>query len=103
MSYDRIMPTRRVIISVADGLHARPVAELARITHAYALPTTIQSASGAVVDLSSVLAVMELDFAAGDEVILATVEHPSAYALLEDLTAVLDPDRCHVAAGDLSS
>lgn len=88
------MPTRRVTISVADGLHARPVAELARIALAHTLPITMQSASGEVVELSSVLAVMEAGFSMGDEVTLTTAEHPSANALLDDLAAVLDPHRC---------
>lgn len=87
------MPTRRVTISVADGLHARPVAELARIVLAHAGPVTMEAASGAVVDMSSVLAVMELGFSSGDEVVLTTAEHPEADALLDALAAVLDPQR----------
>lgn len=95
MSYDRIMRTRRVTISVANGLHARPVAELARLALDSAHPVTIAGASGAVVDLSSILAVMELGFAAGDQVTLTTPEHAEADALLDDLVAVLDPQRDH--------
>lgn len=91
MSYDLIMPTRRVTITVADGLHARPVAELARIALAHTAPVTIEAASGAVVNTSSVLAVMDLGLSTGDEVILTTAEHPAADALLEALAAVLDP------------
>ena len=93
------MPTRRVTISVADGLHARPVAELARIAIAYARPVTMESESGATVDLSSVLAVMELGFSSGDEVVLATAEDPTAESLLDALAGVLDPRRLSVGPG----
>jgi len=85
------MPTRRVTISVADGLHARPVAELARIALSHTEAVTMEAASGAVVDMSSVLAVMDLAVGLGDEVVLATADHPEAGALLDALAAVLDP------------
>lgn len=99
VSYDRIMPTRRVTISVADGLHARPVADLARIALAHTHPVTMEATSGVVVDLSSVLAVMELGFSRGDEVILTTPDDPSADFLLDALTAVLDPPSNTPAVG----
>ncbi len=91
MSYDRIMATRRVDITVADGLHARPVAEMARIAMAHSAPVTMKTASGTVVDVSSVLAVMDLGLAIGDEVILVTADHPTADDVLDALAAVLAP------------
>lgn len=85
------MATRRVTITVADGLHARPVAELARIAMAHSAPVTLQTSSGVVVDASSVLAVMDLGLDSGDEVTLATAEHPAADDVFDALAAVLNP------------
>ncbi len=63
------MPTRHVIISAHNGVHARPVAELVRLAQSHRDPITLRTKGGAEVDLSSVLAVMDLALAQGDEVI----------------------------------
>ncbi|WP_144797298.1 HPr family phosphocarrier protein [Microbacterium paludicola] len=85
------MPSRHVVVRVPDGLHARPVAELVRLAQAHRLPVTLTTDAGATVDLGSVLAVMDLGLASGDEVRLDTPASPAAERLLDRLSAVLDP------------
>ena len=83
------MPTRHVRISAHNGVHARPVAELVRLAQAYEHPIMLRTSGGAEVDLSSVLAVMDLALAHGDEVALSTAESPEAGSILDALTEVL--------------
>lgn len=85
------MPTRHVVISAQDGLHARPVAEVARLVLAHPDPVTMTTAAGDTVDAGSVLAVMNLALSAGDRVRLDTPASPSAELVLDELSAVLDP------------
>lgn len=85
------MPTRHVVISAHNGLHARPVAELARLVLAHPDPVTLTTAAGATVDAGSVLAVMDLALSAGDEVRLETPESSAAEQILDELSTVLDP------------
>jgi len=87
------MPTRHVIISAHNGVHARPVAELVRLVQAHDARVTLRAADGATVDLSSVLAVMDLALAPGDTVDLETAESAGADTLLDTLAAVLAPPR----------
>lgn len=85
------MPIRHVVISAHNGLHARPVAELARLALAHPEPVMLTTRAGSTVDLGSLLAVMDLALNAGDEVRLETPASPSAEHLLDALSAVLDP------------
>jgi len=85
------MPSRHVVISAQNGMHARPVAELARLALAHPEPVTLTTSEGTTVDMGSLLAVMDLALTAGDEVRLETPASPSAERLLDDLSAVLDP------------
>lgn len=85
------MPTRHVIISAHNGVHARPVAELVRLVRSHSHPVTLRTASGAVVDLSSILALMDLALAPGDAVVLETSESADADTVLGTLAEVLDP------------
>jgi len=85
------MATRRVTISALNGGHARPVAELVRLAMAYDRPVIVRKETGAEADLGSVLAVMMLDLAEGDVVTLETADAPASAALLDALSAVLDP------------
>jgi phosphocarrier protein HPr len=87
------MPTRHVVISAHNGAHARPVAELVRLVHASGAHVTLRTARGAEVDLSSVLAVMDLALNAGDAVDLETADGPGADVLLDTLAGVLAPPR----------
>lgn len=85
------MLRRRVVVGVDDGAHARPVAELARLVQAHGSPVVLSTATGETADLSSVLAVMDLAIAAGDEVTFEVADSPAAPALLDALEAVLRP------------
>lgn len=85
------MPKRQVVITAHNGVHARPVAELVRLVQAHPHPVTLRTSSGAVVDLSSVLALMDLALAPGDAVVLETRESFDAEAVLDTLADVLAP------------
>lgn len=85
------MPVRQVVISAHDGMHARPVAELVRLALAHPDPITLTTATGAAVDLSSVLAVMDLALGAGDAVRLETAASPAAENVLDAMAMVLAP------------
>lgn len=85
------MTTRRVRITALHGGHARPVAELVRLAMTHDRPIIVRKETGAQADLSSVLAVMMLDLAEGDVVTLETADAPASAALLDALSAVLDP------------
>lgn len=84
------MASRHVIISAHNGVHARPVAELVRLAQAHDDAITLRTTRGAEVDLSSVLAVMELALAQGDEVMLSTAESAEAGSVLDALAEVLE-------------
>lgn len=83
------MPTRHVIISAHNGVHARPVAELVRLAQSHPDAITMRTTDGVEVDLSSVLAVMDLALAQGDEVVLSTGESAEAAVVLDALAEVL--------------
>lgn len=85
------MPRRHVVISAHNGVHARPVAELVRLVQAHPHPVTLRTSAGAIVDLSSVLALMDLALAPGDAVVLETSDSADADAVLDTLASVLDP------------
>ncbi|HWS50350.1 MAG TPA: HPr family phosphocarrier protein [Microbacterium sp.] len=85
------MPTRHVIITAHNGVHARPVAELVRLVQAERRSVTLRTSAGTAVDLSSVLAVMDLALAPGDAVVLETGDGEGSDALLDTLAAVLSP------------
>lgn len=85
------MPSRRVIVSAHNGVHARTVAELVRLAQSHEKAITLRTADGSTVDLSSVLAVMDLAIGPGDAVVLETAESASSDAVLAQLAAVLDP------------
>ena len=80
---------RRVVVGVDDGAHARPVAELARLAQSHLSPVRVTTRSGETADLTSVLAVMDLAIASGDEITFEMADSPEAPALLDALEAVL--------------
>ncbi|WP_309129046.1 HPr family phosphocarrier protein [Microbacterium sp.] len=82
---------RRVAIAVHDGVHARPVAELVRLAQAHPDAVTLSTADGARVELTSVLALMDLGLLPGDEVTFEVADSPGAADLLDSLTAVIAP------------
>ena len=85
------MPTRRIVVSAHNGVHARPVAELVRLAQSHGSTITLRTADGSIVDLSSVLAVMDLAIGPGDAVVLETADSASADAVLDQLAEVLAP------------
>ncbi|MCZ4301389.1 MULTISPECIES: HPr family phosphocarrier protein [Microbacterium] len=85
------MPVRRVIVSAHNGVHARPVAELVRLAQSHGTPVTLRTEDGTTVDLSSVLAVMDLGISSGDAVVLETTASDTAEAVLDQLAEVLAP------------
>lgn len=82
---------RRVTVAVHNGVHARPVAELVRLAEAHGTAVRLSTSGGDAVDLSSVLALMDLGIASGDEVTLEVADSPEALTLLDALSAVLAP------------
>ncbi|WP_337003970.1 MULTISPECIES: HPr family phosphocarrier protein [unclassified Microbacterium] len=85
------MPTRHLIVSAHNGVHARPVAELVRLAQSHGSPVTLRTSDDTTVDLSSVLAVMDLAIAPGDAVVLETAESATSEAVLDQLAEVLAP------------
>ncbi|MCV0335626.1 HPr family phosphocarrier protein [Microbacterium sp.] len=85
------MPVRRLIVSAHNGVHARPVAELVRLAQSHDAPVTLRTADGTTVDLTSVLAVMDLGIASGDSVVIETAPSATAEAVLDQLAEVLAP------------
>jgi len=85
------MPVRRVTITAHDGMHARPVAELARLALAHPDPIILTTSDGDTVDVSSVLAVMDLTLGTGDAVTLETARSATAENVLDAMAMVLAP------------
>lgn len=85
------MPVRRLIVSAHNGVHARPVAELVRLAQSHSAPVTLRTADGTTVDLTSMLAVMDLGIASGDAVVIETAPSTTAEAVLDQLAEVLAP------------
>ena len=80
---------RQVTVAVHNGIHARPVAELVRLAEAHGMAVSLSTRRGDTVDLSSVLAVMDLAIASGDEVTFEVADSPGAEPLLDALEEVL--------------
>lgn len=67
------------------------MAELVRLALEHADPVRLTTLDGSTVDLSSVLAVMDLALGQGDEVVLDTSHSAAAHGVLDAMAAVLDP------------
>ena len=85
------MPVRHLVVSAHNGAHARPVAELVRLAQSHTAPVTLRTGDGTIVDLTSVLAVMDRGIASGDSVVLETAPSATAEAVLDQLAEVLAP------------
>lgn len=85
------MSVRHVVVSAHNGVHARPVAELVRLAQSHGAPVTLRTSDDTTVDLSSVLAVMDLGIASGDAVVLETAESATSESVLDQLAEVLAP------------
>lgn len=82
------MTSRSVVVTIPDGLHARPAALLARLAGAQPTPVTIRRPDGPPVPAASVLSVLTLGLRPGDEVVLEA-DGPHADAAVEALAARL--------------
>ncbi|MEU4094965.1 HPr family phosphocarrier protein [Streptomyces sp. NPDC026673] len=82
------MAERRVTIGWAEGLHARPASIFVRAATAAGVPVTIAKADGAPVNAASMLAVLSLGAAGGEEVVLAS-DTEGADAALDGLAKLV--------------
>ena len=85
------MPTRVVTIGSRTGLHARPAALFVAAATALPLPVTIAKGDGPTRNARSILAVLSLGAAQGDEVHLSA-EGDGADACLDELASLLARD-----------
>jgi phosphocarrier protein HPr len=85
------MPTRRVTIGSKVGLHARPARLLVEAATAAPVPVRIGRTEAEAVPATSILAVMSLGIAGGEEVVL-TADGDGAETALADIAALLSKD-----------
>jgi phosphocarrier protein len=78
------MPERRVTVASGVGLHARPAAVVAKAAAAQPVPIGISKDGGSAVQAHSVLNLMTLGAAHGDEVLL-TAQGDGADTALDQL------------------
>lgn len=87
------MAERRAVVASRVGLHARPAAAFVQAVHQVGMPVTIAKGDGDAVDAASILNVLTLNAAAGDEVVLRTeVDGADATAALDSLADLLTRD-----------
>jgi phosphocarrier protein HPr len=82
------MSSRTVAVASKVGLHARPASLLVEAAHASGLPVTIAKGGGDPVDARSILNVMALGVAHGEDVTLAA-DGDDADDVLDQLVALL--------------
>jgi phosphocarrier protein HPr len=82
------VPERRVIVAIPEGLHARPAALFVKLAGEQPATVTVAKDGSDPVAANSILAVMTLGAAAGDEVVLAA-EGDGADASLDALEGFL--------------
>lgn len=85
------MPTTRVTIGSPVGLHARPAKLLVEAARRQRVPVRIGRDGAEPVDAASILAVMALGVAGGEEVVL-TAEGDGADEALAELAELLAKD-----------
>ena len=83
------MAERKVVVQSPVGLHARPAALFTKAAAGSGLQVTISKGDGPAVPASSILSVLQLNVAHGDEVTLRA-DGDSADAVLDELVAVLE-------------
>ncbi len=82
---------RHVVVAIAEGLHARPAALFVAEAGRQAAAVTVRKADGAPVQAASILGIMTLGAAKGDELVLATeADDDAARASLDALAAFLE-------------
>ncbi|GAB3279805.1 HPr family phosphocarrier protein [Parasphingorhabdus pacifica] len=85
------MSERRVTVASKVGLHARPAAVLAKTAAAQAVQVTIRKDDAQPVEAASILGLMTLGAACGDEVVLAA-SGDGADAALDELAEIISTD-----------
>ncbi|AXB41895.1 HPr family phosphocarrier protein [Amycolatopsis albispora] len=85
------MPERRVKVASKVGLHARPAALVAKAAAAQPVTVSIAKDGGAPVAAGSVLSLMTLGAAHGDEVVI-TAEGDGAEAAIEAVAELIESD-----------
>ena len=84
------MTERRMHVGTANGLHARPIADIARIALAHGARVTVQLGAGDPVDAASILELMNLGAAQGDELrVVVDGDPPDAERVLDSIATVL--------------
>jgi len=82
---------RRAVIASRVGLHARPAAAFVQAVQKAGTSVTIAKGEGPEVDAASILNVLTLNAAAGDEVVLRA-DGDGADAALDSLASLLASD-----------
>ncbi|GAA2802600.1 HPr family phosphocarrier protein [Saccharopolyspora taberi] len=85
------MPERRVTVASKVGLHARPAALVAKAAAAQSVKITIRKDDTQPVEAGSILGLMTLGAAHGDEVVLSA-EGDGADAALDHLVELVGSD-----------
>jgi phosphocarrier protein HPr len=85
------VPEQRVTIASAVGLHARPAAAFVQTASQHACDVRIGRPDGELADAKSILAVLSLALAHGEEAVVRT-DGEGAQDALAQLTATLSTD-----------
>ena len=85
------MSQRTVVVASRVGLHARPASIFTQAVAASGLDVTIAKAGDEPMDASSILMVMAMGVACGDEVVLEA-DGPEADRVLDELVTLLATD-----------
>ncbi|HQY33761.1 HPr family phosphocarrier protein [Actinotalea sp.] len=85
------MAQRTVTVASRVGLHARPASIFTQAVAASGLDVTIAKAGDEPMDASSILMVMAMGVACGDEVVLEA-DGPEADRVLDELVTLLATD-----------
>lgn len=85
------MPTTTAIVGSASGLHARPASLFSQAAAASGAKVTISKAGGTAVNAASILGLLTLGIAHGEEVTLTT-EGDNADEALASLAELLTSD-----------
>jgi phosphocarrier protein len=85
------MPERTVTVASSVGLHARPASLFSQAAAQAGVPVTLTSAAGKSVNAASILGVLSLGVAHGEQVTLSS-DDAGADAALDELVALLETD-----------
>lgn len=85
------MAEKKVTITSSTGVHARPAGLFAQAAKAAGVPITLRKTDGPEIDGTSILSVMSLAAAQGDDVVItvADTDGVDAEALVEQLAEIL--------------